>query len=636
MLPLNTRWTKPQDLDGYNMTLMPEALIDPFGSDALVTLSSYAPNIRDAKKYKDWVYVASPVQYCKIELELKLPLLDHLSGKYALDASKHATALINGKQSIHLSQLVEALVCIGCTAVRVQAYGMKSSLKCVETKWFGDADHDLAGDNTWDLGAMYRTRTIPLFKPAASRATGMQVDPMLLALGRGYGSVDAQLQYEEQDYRVKVYPRLVHRLKALAGKHPRWPPSSVRMSKARLSSLERKAALLQEGFEEDDYFLGGCRIEVTITAPTLNAAVKQLARTPLLALEEWLQPLSEELEDLQIQVIEVTPDSFFAQWAFMKAQQVQLRLFKRDHNAQATPLEKCVLVDFQNCLGWNAGYRASTRHTDSNAWWLSAVHMSALAAAAPVRAAEDAQWQDITLGHITEIPLLRELFSILQPHMMCRYCQLDDSRYIRNWDAKQQRIKCNKKGRGGTCQGPQLYLNKEQAFLASWVNKLQICLDNKFLAGAPASAVPAKRTRSECWVEVPVTRRKTSALRTANAPSATRITAEAEPNPLHASPTAQSALLGNCLRISDFIKGDGNCQFRAWAHLHYSNQSRFWNARQVAAAWLKTHAHIVREFYAPEDPTVLDQHSPLDLTTRRSYANIAGVHQDARWCAHYA
>ncbi|CEG19346.1 hypothetical protein CBOM_06357 [Ceraceosorus bombacis] len=104
---------QPTDLDGYNMTMLPESLLGPFGADTLVTLSSYAPKIRDDPEYTDWVYVATAVQYFKIEPEFKAPLFDYLEGYVAVAKTDWSTSLIQGKQSIHLSRLVEGLACTG-------------------------------------------------------------------------------------------------------------------------------------------------------------------------------------------------------------------------------------------------------------------------------------------------------------------------------------------------------------------------------------------------------------------------------------------------------------------------------------------------------------------------------------------
>ncbi|CEH13710.1 OTU DOMAIN CONTAINING PROTEIN [Ceraceosorus bombacis] len=570
-----------------------------------------------------------------------------------------------------MHRFVDALERIGCTAVRVQAYGMKSRLSLVDIALFGNADHELAETNTWDLGVMCRTgATIPLFRTQVRGAPGTRTFPMFLGAGQGFGSVDVKLEYAELPYSVKIYPRFVHRLKAQAAKQYRFDAHTMITAKRTLTSLQKRHKALDVTSETNPTVLGGYRVEVTTTARTLRDAIQQLSTTPLLSLDEWKKPLSNNLELLQVQVLDADWEEISAQFTALSAQIRRLGLFAKQNATKVRSLHKKILTDMQNALGWNPGTRTPMLFTNKSAWWhLSSLpqpqrtlppstgapsaqgHQAADNTALPV---SSGRWQDVDLSNLQDVALLRELFHLLKEKMTCAACQHPQSRYTANWSRTltgQQRIRCNRKPRGGPCSTPDLYLTKEQALLSAWVNRLKVPLDAKFLEAAQAAprgvqqveqdaglgapqrtttaprSAPAQRTTSAGAPGGAAAQRTTTA--PGSAPAQRTTTASApdsaalqRPPVPHVFANGDTLTLSNGMKASNFIKGDGACQFRAWAHLQYGNQQRHWFVRRFAATWLKNNKHLMEEYYAPEAPTRLDGRQIVESKSAKGYDSM--------------
>ncbi|CEH14367.1 hypothetical protein CBOM_02220 [Ceraceosorus bombacis] len=584
LAPINSRWTLPRDLDGYNMTLFPEDLLEPFGPEALVQLCSFKPTIWDLKEFQDWVYVGSAVQYFKIEPFFKLPLLHYLATHVTVEEGHHPQTLIAGKQSVHLSRLVLGLESIGC--------------------------------NARSTGS-----SIPLFRPMGRNTPGTRLFPMLGEVGRGFGSVEIKLAYEEQAHRVKIYPTLVHRLKAQAGKHYRFGPKSNFTAKGTLTSLVNRHTKLFKALQQDRSCFGGYRIEVTVQNPTLPAAISLISKTPLLNLAEWQKPLSEELEGFVIQEHLVSSQVYLQQFKRLLHKAQGLKLFSHKNTEPPSRLGKQVLVDLANALGWNPGLRKPTEPWDTSAWWIVPAVLPT--SPSPSVASPEAPWQEVNLANLTDVPLLRELFDLLKPHMICRWCQDPQSRYTRSWDrdiTKQQRFRCSRKA-NGACPGPQLYLQREIPLFTWWVNHLRLELHPKFAAAAQRATEQLQALRldlqepQQAPVQAPSQRGRRGTAGRGRGSKRGPARGRAAP----ASDAPPSQVLGNGMVASAFIKGNGNCQFRAWAHLQYGDQAKHWVARRGSVHWLKNHRAHMEEMYAPDEATHLDGCPVLEQSNRKAY-----------------
>ena len=219
------------DLDSWNLSLFPADLFQIWSDMAPVQLVSHSPiaNIKDDEHFKDWVFIGQCPAFLRIAPEFKQPLFLHLQDiGYQIFLSDFPTAFIRGNQYVHFSTLVSSLQEIGCTAVRVQAYGMKHYLPPQELHLLpmGNMHHPLAKHNTFDLGINYSSNNIALVHPRY-KTSGIRRFPMLVPISKGFGSVHMALTLDQRPFLVKAYPRVVHSIKAIAGNQVLTKPSSM-------------------------------------------------------------------------------------------------------------------------------------------------------------------------------------------------------------------------------------------------------------------------------------------------------------------------------------------------------------------------------------------------------------------------
>ncbi|PWY96811.1 hypothetical protein BCV70DRAFT_141158, partial [Testicularia cyperi] len=93
-------------------------------------------------------------------------------------------------------------------------------------------------------------------------------------------------------YQVKVYPRIVHQIKAQAGNHMLNKPKSVFICRKRRATL---LGHLEHMNKLRSSQLGGVRVEATVTSPTLSLAVANVSATPVLNLDQYFHPTEEAM-----------------------------------------------------------------------------------------------------------------------------------------------------------------------------------------------------------------------------------------------------------------------------------------------------------------------------------------------------
>ena len=103
----------------------------------------------------------------------------------------------------------------------------------------------------------------------------------------GFGSVAVEITFAGQEYGVKIYPRMVHALKASGKKLAGPPPRTISGYKTRCQNILQLRGFLA-GLDPMD--VGGFRIEVSVSASSLAEAKRQVEATPLLDHTFWLEP----------------------------------------------------------------------------------------------------------------------------------------------------------------------------------------------------------------------------------------------------------------------------------------------------------------------------------------------------------
>ncbi|KAJ1600095.1 hypothetical protein NDA14_001000 [Ustilago hordei] len=199
----------PQDVDAYNISLFPQDLLKLYHPELTLQLISHAPTPSSR---------TTPTSR---------------TGHLVIKPSTFPLALIKGKQTIAVGQLMDYLSQIGCNTIRLQVYGQKQHLLTLKSN-IGNLNHPLAHLNTFDLGTMYDDPRITLVQPVQYSNPKMTLYPMLLPIAMGYGSVHMDIALGKGEmYQVKAYPRLVHCIKAESGNQALWAPDTVRRARVR-------------------------------------------------------------------------------------------------------------------------------------------------------------------------------------------------------------------------------------------------------------------------------------------------------------------------------------------------------------------------------------------------------------------
>ncbi|SPO37382.1 uncharacterized protein PSFLO_02855 [Pseudozyma flocculosa] len=537
----------PKDLDGYNFTILPRDLVELYGSITSVQLASHAPMVRDKEVYKNWMFIGSGPALFKVSPHFKELLQQQLQlSNYTIFLSSYPLAFIQGSQVVTMRELMVALQGTGCSEVRVQAYGMKQELDDTSMV-LGDPEHPLAATNFWDLGRNFQQPHITLVKPKFLKRSGAtEVYPMLLLLGKGHGTVKLTLNFRGVPFKIKIYPLLVHSLKACSGKQVQFDPTTLETCKKRETSLLHKLSNL-ETFH--DLQLGGLRIEVTPDT--------------LLNIHEWIQPTSPEMQKLQLSVRFISRARYFRQFKLLLDKARELGTFRGDKMRKTGPVRKKILRDLFNALGWNPGHRATSRLPPQEPWW-------------------KLKPSDKDLDELPQVQT--SMLDFLDPqdpkvhHKEIQRCCKIFKR------GKNFRVLILNAANRAVPMGSESTKEK----MAEWVYK-------KYGRTWPTT----------CYLLEQPFRTSTSHAGTSN------IHKSLDQELGKFTITHQDALMGspkfhqlresaNYLVTSGYIKGDGNCQFRALSHAIYGHQGRFRELREEVVRHLRANLHLVEPVLAAE------------------------------------
>ena len=193
---------------------------------------------------------------------------------------------------------------------------------------------------------------------------------MLLNLGRGFGSIRLDTKFRGTNFKIKVYPLLVHCIKATSGKQMLYVPGTLRSCRVRETNLINRIHKL-ENFNELE--LGGLRIEVTVKAPTLQDAKFRISQTPLLNWHEWLNPSTPEMERFKLQVKFIRKDRYIRNFKNLLYKAQGLGVFTGRDSQKVLKVRKGIIQDLYFALGWNSGIKRTSwqDHTQlpEGPWW---------------------------------------------------------------------------------------------------------------------------------------------------------------------------------------------------------------------------------------------------------------------------
>ncbi|KAE8220513.1 hypothetical protein CF326_g8741 [Tilletia indica] len=362
----------PTDLDSFCVSVDPENLLVADNVKTIpVSLVSEKVHLRDHSEYDGWVYAGRRQEYYKIHPDYKEPLIRELlsiTPKRDMFEAANPTSLVTSpSHQISANTFFRALTNIGCDTVRIQNYGLKDLLPVPDP---ADPTHFLAETNMYDLGINYDRAKITLldFVHRLPRKTA-ETFSLLFPLGKDYGSIRFNINYNGHDYYVKMYPRIAHLIKNFdQGALPTRPPNLLVAFKRAFTMLETRITHFSD---LPDWRFTGLRVEVTVHAETLKDAIKQVSATPLLNPWFFIGPKDPQLQDYALRYREFDVQSYLDN--VQKHAGIARRLPKLLIGRANTPtskMQKQIIVDLYNALGWNPGYRTASEWRTDIGWWV--------------------------------------------------------------------------------------------------------------------------------------------------------------------------------------------------------------------------------------------------------------------------
>ncbi|KAE8235888.1 hypothetical protein A4X13_0g9342, partial [Tilletia indica] len=367
---MSTSDTAPTDLDSYSISVSPEFLLnkDPLSSDS-ISLISHKLEIRDHTNYNGWVYAGAKNEYYKIHPNFKKRFIRELTlstGKNDIFPSPISTSLVTGHHQIKAHVFFQAMIDADVDLVRIQNYGLKFGLPMRDPS---DPSQDAAEDNLWDLGCNFDADRILLvdfvnyLPPRQGRSF-----PLLFPMGKDFGSISFNIDYNGDSYYVKMYPRLTHLLKNFGqGHYPKQPPKNIVTLRRAFTLLANRAAKLKK---VSQWRFGGFRIEVTVQAETLQDAIDKVTATPLLNVIAFQDPTDAQLRDYALRFRPFSKQEYMDNLKKQITVAHGLPHFIRGFDRAATsPFQQAVIVDLYNALGWNPGFRKPSNWR-ADGWWI--------------------------------------------------------------------------------------------------------------------------------------------------------------------------------------------------------------------------------------------------------------------------
>lgn len=436
----------PHDLDAWNISMYPRDLLQVFKPMSPVQLVSHAPTIKDHPTFKDWVSIGQSVFNIKIHPKFKQPLLQILfAADIVILGSDYPEALIRGNQVITCNVFIRCLEKASIDTVRVQGYGMKMGVRLpYDGPALGSISHPMSNLNTFDLAVNYPSSTLWLVTNHHDGIPGLQQYPILTPVGKGYGGIQMPVKYGGQAFQVKIYPRIVHQIKAQAGNHMLTKPKQVKACRSRRTTLLSHLTQMEKLSGRQ---LGGLRVEATITSPTLHLAVQNIAATPVLNLAQYLNPTIEAMQPYKVRSLKVPKDSFIANIRNLLAKAEEQEVFHGRDSNPAHPDSQQIIIDLFNALGWHTGRFEPTRWDHPAAWWLHS------AGNAPVITNNDVQ-VEVEAGerrqpskallqqHLPSMDALRSFYDQVKQQLSCPRCNKAAPALFNQGGRRQFRLQC--------------------------------------------------------------------------------------------------------------------------------------------------------------------------------------------------
>jgi hypothetical protein len=190
---------------------------------------------------------------------------------------------------------------------------------------------------------------------------------MVIPGSMDFGSINIKTTFKSRKYTVKIYPKLVHVIKSINSSIPNQSLKSLQGMRGRLR-IARSMVDKLEGLDQDK--LGGFRIEVSTTAPTLSRAIKWVSATPFLRPSYWLGNGPGPHYPHLLMAKLVTKQGLINNAKWIHQQAVGAGIFRGNSSKKPGWKHQQVITDIYNGFGWSLGHQSTTRSLSDKAWWI--------------------------------------------------------------------------------------------------------------------------------------------------------------------------------------------------------------------------------------------------------------------------
>lgn len=365
----------PVDVDKWEVAMSPTFYLRHIDTPvACVRLASHAPKSKPRRKdepktpFDGWLLLADDVHLIFVDPAIKAPFYRELKKTHIVRPSRFPWVSSTGGAAIPIRRFVECLQVAHCSTIRLKQYGQKMPIdKRYITRPIADAEHRLSEHNEWDIGTNFESSVIWLLSPVNGNISRhLTTFPMIIPGSLDYGSVQIITRFKHRDFRIKIYPRLVHVIKSINSRLQGEPPQTVRNIKRKGAAAQ---AMVQELTTISSKEMGGFRIEVSVRARTLGEAQRIVNDTGFLRPSTWVNSSDGPLSRFRLDVKVVTKQGLIDNANWVYRQSVAAGIYTGNDHTAATSLDKRTSLDVFNSLGWNAGLRTPTRSLDPVAWW---------------------------------------------------------------------------------------------------------------------------------------------------------------------------------------------------------------------------------------------------------------------------
>lgn len=363
---------QPLDVDMWEIAMSPEEYGRRFSTVlASVELACHATAVPmgrngHAPEFKSWILLGKNNHHLWVHPDIKSAFFDELCKRRIIFESTSPLIATYGSPVIPMSEFVRCLIKARCTTLWIKVYGQKLAIgRGPLDEEPAQSTHPKAIHNQWDLGVNFKSSNIWLFGNAATNKS-LTTFPMLIPASLDLGSVMGEIEHEGTPYGFKVYPRLVHTIKAFRSKLQGDIPKTLRGIKYKTQAALSIVQFLGTVKPEE---IGGFRIEVTVGAPTLAEARDKVLATPFFDSGFWLNP-PEPYTAYKLKATLVTKDGLLGNADWVYRQHTLANPFVGTANAKPTKVQVKIMTDVLASFGWNGGKRRPTKSLAGKAWWI--------------------------------------------------------------------------------------------------------------------------------------------------------------------------------------------------------------------------------------------------------------------------